>query len=497
MSSDRHRNGSSRADQNSLKFKTASVAELRVPPQNLEAERQVLSAMLLSAHAIDTAMEILVPDDFYRSAHQTVFEQIVWLRAHGYAADAVTLSERLELIGEFEKLGGNDFLAEIANAAPHEANVSYHADIIAQKAVVRKLIEAANKTLRDAYSNAYTAHELVEDAERKVFAIRDKNVSNGTRSIAMAVDDAIRAMDKVKSGGEVDWVVTGIAPLDKILLGMRPGQLIVLAGRPGAGKSALAAQIARFVSAPEGQNTSTLLISLEMTDVEFARRMISSAAGLNSNLMKTAKPLTEYEENQINNAAGAVAVSRLQIDETPGQSLMQISANARRWKHKDHLGLLIVDYLQKIKEPFERGGNKVDVIEKISGGLKDLAKELSIPVIALAQLNREADKEDRPPRMSDLRSGGSIEQDADLVLLLHNKTPKGVNVGPVDLIVDKNRDGETDTIELVFNRSFGEFTAAALSGQTRDAESRNDYRPPEELDPPLEDFDSPDVVPFR
>jgi replicative DNA helicase len=452
--------------------------------------------MLLSANAIDEAMQILAPDDFYRPAHQVAFEQIVWLRAHGKAADAVTLGERLELIGEFERLGGNDFLYEIGNAAPHDANVAFHADVIAQKSVVRKLIEAASETIRDAYSNAFTAQTLIEEAERKVFAIRDKNVSNGTRSIAMAVDDAIRAMDKVKSGGEVDWIVTGIAPLDKILLGMRPGQLIVLAGRPGAGKSALAAQIARFVSNPTGQNTSTLLISLEMTDVEFARRMISSAAGLNSSLMKTAKLLTESEEDRITNAAGAVAISRLQIDETPGQSLMQISANARRWKHKDHLGILIVDYLQKIHEPFERGGNKVDVIEKISGGLKDLAKELSIPVIALAQLNREADKEDRPPRMSDLRSGGSIEQDADVVLLLHNKTPKGVNVGPVDLIVDKNRDGETDTIELVFNRSFGEFTPAARSGEVRAAEFRNDpYIPPPDTDEP--DYDDPNIVPFR
>lgn len=495
MSYDRRRDGSSRSDQGALRFKSTTADELRVPPQNLDAERQVLSAMMLSPHAIDEAVEILVPDDFYRSAHRTAFEQMSWLRSNGEPVDAVTLGDRLEQIGEFEKLGGNDFLYEIGNAAPHDANLAFHAGIIAQKSTVRKLIEAANQTIRKAYSNCYTADELIEDAEREVFAIRDRNVSNGTRSIMFAVEDAIKAMDRAKKGGEVDWILTGIQPLDKALLGMRPGQLIVIAGRPGSGKSALASQIARFVSAPTGQNASTLLISLEMTDVEFARRMISSAAGLNSSLMKTAKPLSDDEDVRITNAAGMVAVSRLQIDETPGQSLMQISANARRWKHKDNLSVLLVDYLQKIKEPFEKGGSKVDVIEKISGGLKDLAKELHIPVIALAQLNREADKEDRPPRMSDLRSGGSIEQDADIVLLLHNKTPKGVNFGPVDLIIDKNRDGETDTIELMFDRTSGEFTPAAHSGQVRAAEFRDDrYIPPPDDD---DAYDDPNVVPFR
>lgn len=487
---DRPRHGSSRKDQGSLRFTSATIDQLQVPPQNLEAERYVLSATLISPDAIDEAMEYVAASDFYRSAYQIAFEQIVWLRANGKAVDAVTLGDRLEYTGDLEKLGGNDFLAEIANAAPHAANVAYHADIIAQKAIARRLIQAATETIKAAYSNNHTSQELLEDAERKVFAIRDKEVSRGTRSIMQSVDDALLAMDKAKKGGEVSWLLTGINELDLLMLGMRPGQKIVLAGRPGAGKSALAGQIAKYVSNANGQNESTLLASLEMTDVEFARRMISSEAGLDSKLMKNAKPLSDKEEEGINNAASTVAISRLRIDDSPGQSLAQIAANARRWKSKDNLGFLVIDYLQKIKEPIERGGNKVDVIEKISGGLKDLAKELKIPILALAQLNRESEKEDRPPRMSDLRGGGSIEQDADVVLLLHNKTPKGVTSGPVDLIVEKNRDGETGIISLIFDRAKGTFTPSALPGQVRASDFPNDdYR--------NMDCDDPNVVPFR
>lgn len=476
MSFDKSRNGSRRYDQGNFSFRgDPSGLSDRLPPQNLDAERGVLGAILLDNLILDEVMEkIRSPDDFYRDAHVVVYEEMMAMRSESKVIDAITLADHLVRKGIYKQIGGDDLLAEIANSVPHAANAVYHADIVAQKAVTRHLIQAATESIRDAYSNQFTAEQLLEMNEQKVFALRDKEAYRGTVPILSAVDDAMDRMNKVKHGGEVDWLLTGIVPLDKMLLGMQGAQLIILAGRPGAGKSAMAGQIADHVSANPGQNESVLLISLEMKAVEFARRMIAARAGINSKLMKNSVALADQEEERINQAAAKVASSRLKIDDTPGLNLMKIAAIARRWKNKDNLGMLAIDYLQLINETAAHGENRVEIIRRISTGLKRLAKELDIPILALAQLNRESEKDDRPPRMSDLREGGSIEQDADVVLLLHNKTPKGITVGPVDLIVEKNRDGESAVIELVFDRAQSTFTPAALSGQVRAADFPDD-----------------------
>lgn len=470
----------------------------RQPPQNLEAERGVLGAILLDNDVFDDVAEIIKsPDDFYRDAHRIVYGQMLRMRANGEAIDAVTLADRLTSIGQFKNLGGDDLLDEIANSIPHAANACYHAAIVRQKAVTLGVIQAATKIITDGYSNLYTAAQLLDVAEKSIFAIRDKEVTKGTVGILEAVEEAIAIMGKVKNDGEVNWLLTGIDPLDKILLGMQGGQLIVLAGRPGAGKSAFAGQVANHIAT--GQNESTLLVSLEMKAVEFARRMIAARAGVNSKLLKNMVPLRDREESAINEAAAKVAMARLKINDTAGQTLAQIAANARRLRRKDNLGFLVVDYLQKIREPSSKNENRTTIIGRISTGLKELAKELDIPILALAQLNRESEKGERPPMMADLRESGDIEQDADVIMLLHNKTPKGQHIGPVDLIVAKNRDGEEGIVDLIFDRPHSTFTPAALSGQIRAADIQNDtYRPP--YSEPNDDdrqYDHPDTVPFR
>lgn len=460
-----------------------------------------MGAILLDNSVFDDVMMIIKSaDEFYRDAHRIVYEQMVWMHSNGKAIDAVTLSDRLEQIGEYKKIGGDDLLAELANSVPHAANARYHGDIVRQKAITRWVIQSSTEIIADGYSNLQTSQELLENAEKKIFAIRDTEVSRGTIGIMAAVDEAMKMMDKAKNGGEVGWLLTGIAALDKILLGFQGSQLIVLAGRPGAGKSALAAQFASFISAhainskgePEGQNESTLLISLEMSAAEYARRMIAAKAAIDSKIMKNNAPLVDDQDIRIAQSASVVASSRLRIDDSPAQTLSQIAANARRWKRKDSLGFLVIDYLQKVKEPYGKNENRANVIGRISTGLKNLAKELNIPILALCQLNRESEKEDRPPRMSDLRESGDIEQDADVVLLLHNKTPKGDVIGPVDVIVAKNRDGAEGIVPLVFDRPTSTFTAAALSGEVRAADfPRDDHRPPDEPD-----YDDPIIVPW-
>jgi replicative DNA helicase len=443
----------------------------RLPPQNLEAERGVLGAIMLDNNVFDDVIDhIKGPDDFYRKAHEVVYEQMLWMRENGRAIDAVTLPDRLTQLGEYERIGGDELLAEISNSVPHAANAAYHADIVRQKSVSRQLIQMATDIIKDGYSNAYASDELLDNAEKRVFSIRDKQVSRGTVGIMQAVDEALLMMDKVKNSGEVNWLLTGIPPLDKILMGLHGGQLIIMAGRPGAGKSAFAAQVCAHIAG--GQHESTLLISLEMLNVEFARRMIAAGAGINSKVMKSPKKLSDAQAEKINEAAGKVAITRLRIDDTPGQSLMQIAANARRWKRKDNLGLLVVDYLQKIKEPMQKGEGRHTVVGRISTGLKNLAKELNIPIIALAQLNRDMEKDKRAPQMSDIRESGDIEADADVILLLHNRTPKGQEVGPVDIIVAKNRDGEEGIVGTIFDRPTSTFTAIAASGQ-QEAASHN------------------------
>lgn len=503
MSFDQPRNGSRRYDQSNLPLRDGPGLGDRLPPQNLDAERGVLGAIMLDNDVFDDVAEIIkTHEDFYRDSHRIIYEQMMWMRANGKAIDAVTLADRLERTGDYKKIGGDDALAEIANSVPHAANAAYHADIVRQKAITRDVIQASTDNIRDGYSNLLTAQEYLDSAERKIFAIRDKEVSSHTVGIMDAVNEAIVLMDKIKNGGEIGWLLTGINELDKILLGFQGGQLIVLAGRPGAGKSAFAAQLAAHVSG--GQNESTLMISLEMKAVEYARRMISAQAAINSKLLKNSVPLQGHEEDRINQGAARVAMTRLRIDDSPTQSLSQIAANARRWRRKDNLGFLCVDYLQQVEEPSARGESRTTVVGRISRGLKKLASELNIPILALCQLNRESEKDDRPPRMSDIRECGNIEQDADVILLLHNKTPKGDPVGPVDMVVAKNRDGEEGIVPLVYNRALNTFAASALPGQIRSAPDpdelrasdfpSDDYRSPDDDDPDYDDFN---VVPFN
>lgn len=449
----------------------ASAATEKLPPQNLDAERCVLGAILLDNEVLHDISTSLEADDFYRDSHQIVYKAILSMYGRSEAIDGITLADKLDRDGQFERIGGDEFLGEIANSVNHSANARYHADIVRQKAISRRLIQSATEIIGDCYANIHTAQEQLSVAEKKIFAISEREATGKTVEISVAVNEAMVQIQKAKDG-ECFGISTGYVDLDGYLLGMKSGQLIVLAGRPGTGKTTMACGITENVSEKQ---YSTLFVSLEMMRSELAMKMIASMAEIDSRrLLDTAK-LSDVEFGRVAKAAAEVEKYRLRIDDTPGQSLLKISANARRWKARDNLSLLVIDYLGKIKEPGGRNENTVDILGRISGGLKDLAKELDIPILALHQLNRESEKEDREPRMSDLRGSGAIEQDADVIMLMHSRMPPGSPVGPVDLIIAKNRSGVTGRVNLTFNKPFNRLYSGALSGQVQEAEDQEPF----------------------
>lgn len=447
-----------------------------MPPQNLDAERGVLGALLYNNDLINDVIPLVDPEDFFRVAHQVVYRTICEVYNGGTSIDCVLLAHELEHQGVFHKIGGDDLLGELTDGDIHMLDALRYADIVRQKAVARKLIEAGNEIASAGYSGLYTSSELLEQAERKVFAVAERRATANTVGMPEVVGGVMERIRKAKEEGEVFGMSTGFFDLDEKIGGFRPGQLIVMAARPGNGKTAAAMNMA--LNRAEKQ-FSTLFVSLEMDHEELGFRMISSKASVDSRKLLNNDPFVGDEFQRVALAGVEIEKARLFIDDSPGLSLLKIAANARRRKQRDNLEFLVIDYLGLINETANRNQTTVDVLTKISNGLKNLAKELRIPILALHQLNRETEKEQRRPRKSDLRGSGSIEQDADVILLLHTEMSEDDVAGPVEMIVAKNRAGRTGTVNFWFNKPFNRFEPMALQGQIRAAEN---HIPPERDD---------------
>lgn len=430
----------------------------RLPPQNLEAEQGVLGSVLLDNEMLHEVVPLLKMEDFYRDSHQTLYRTIRELYDLGQAVDSITLAEELTRRGEYERVGGDETLAQILASVPHAANGRYYAQIVKQKAVTRELIQAANEILREGYTNSHTSDELLEMAERLVFSIAEDQSSGETVELK---DVVTRAMDRIALRADDRHPVTGVASgffeLDDITAGLQQQQLIILAARPSMGKTAFALNICEHVAVE--RNTGVLFVSLEMGQLELAERLLCSRSKVDGHKLRTGQGLGTREMTQLGRAYDELRTAPLFIDDTPARNMLQITANARRLRMRQDIGLIVVDYIQLVDS--EHGNDsRQEQIAKISRRLKTLARELHVPVIALSQLNRAVEnREDRRPRMADLRESGAIEQDADMVLLLHRPEYYDPNDSPgiAELIVAKNRNGATGTVKLTFLKQLTRF----------------------------------------
>jgi replicative DNA helicase len=438
------------ADQN-----PAALMVNRVPPHSIEAERCVLGSMLRDARIIPDVQLILRPEhtdeNFYSDAHRRIYRAINKLHLSATSVDLVILSNELHATGEIKDVGGYQYLAQIYDETPTAANATYYAQIVRDKAITRYLIYTGTDIARDAADQVAPATELLEAAERKIMSIAEWGVAGETISLEEAIHEAYDRMEaraKREGLGEVSGLPSGYVDLDNITAGLQDSELIIIAARPSVGKTAITLNIMRNVAVDYGQ--PVFYASLEQSRIELAERLLCCEARVDG--QKLRKGLLSTEEHRAINDAGArLSKAKIFIDDSPGQNMIRIAANARRLKLKHQIKLIVVDYLQLV-EPDNRKDSRQEQVAAISRRMKFLAKELKIPVIACAQLNRGVEnRTEAEPRLSDLRESGSIEQDADTVMLLHRpKDPQtGLDAeGVLEVIIAKQRNGPVGKITL-------------------------------------------------
>lgn len=429
-----------------------------MPPCNIEAELCTLGSLLLDNSVIDELSVFLVPDDFFRDSHQLLYRSILELHSEGSPADPMTVVDYLERRGLLGDIGGDRAIRSALDAPPHAGNAVYYAQIVRQKAISRRLIDQANATIRECYSNTYTADELQELAESRIYAIGDAQFSGGVSCSSEALDEFAARLER-RMMGEVTGLSSGIKVLDSITDGFQPGSLTIIGARPSMGKTALVLNIVDHVAVKLA--VGVLFVSMEMSRGDLLERMVCTRAEVDSKSVRNAFVLKDEQIRQIREASSVLRDHQFDIDDGGGQTVGKICANARRLKARHGIGLVVVDYLQLI-EGDQAGESRQEQIGKISRRLKQLAMELDIPVIGISQLNRQAEaREDHRPRMSDLRESGAIEQDADVVMLLHRPEYYDENDYPglAELDIAKNRNGATGTARLFFRKTITKFNS--------------------------------------
>ncbi len=427
----------------------------RLPPQNLDAERSVLGSMLRDNDVIDVVAQLITAESFYLDAHRKIFQTILDLRDKGgQPVDLVILAEELIKRGQLEDIGRAAYLAELWDAAPTAANAEYYAKIVRDKAIIRSLIHASTEILRDAYEQNQPAEELLESAERKVLDVAQMGITGQTITLQEAIAETYRRIDDRASGKlQAGGLSTGFADLNEITAGLHDGELIIIAARPSVGKTAFSLSLVRNIIVEEQE--PVFFVSLEQSRIELAERLLCSQARVDSHRLRKGM-LSSDDMDRLIEAGGVLRNGKLFIDDSPVQSMLRIAANARRLKLRHGIKLIVVDYLQLI-EPDNRRDPRQEQVAQISRRLKALAKELQIPLIALAQVNRASeDRQDHRPRLADLRESGSIEQDADTVMLLHrpDRYEPGQHEGIVEVIIGKQRNGPTGEITLAYLKQY-------------------------------------------
>jgi replicative DNA helicase len=434
----------------------------RVPPHSLEAEVSVLGAALLSRTAASEADELLRPDDFYRNAHRLVFEAVQALLAQGEPIDTVTLTEWLARQDRLDEVGGAAAVHDLTVAVPTAANAAYYARIVRDRALMRRLIDAGTQVARLGYEATEDATTVVDRAESIVFDVAQTRGGAEYAVLGELLNASFEQIEKLaEKGSEVTGLATGFDDLDRLTAGLQPQNLIILAARPAMGKSSLVLGICQFVTVRLRQ--PAILFSLEMSKLEIVNRLLSAEARIDSAKLRTGR-LEDRDWHKLGEALGTLSEAPLYIDDTPSISLMEIRAKCRRLKQRQGLDLVVVDYLQ-LMQSHRRVESRHQEVAEISRGLKMLAKELDVPVIALSQLSRQPEsRTDKRPQLADLRESGSIEQDADIVGFIYRDEvydDDSPDKGIAELIISKHRNGATGVVKLAFLAHLTQFANLA------------------------------------
>ena len=428
----------------------------KVPPQNLEAEASLLGALLIDSDGIVKVADIIFDHDFYDERHKHIYSAIKKLYESHSPIDVLTLADELKNRGDLEKIGGPAYLTELTNFVPTAAHVNQYAEIVASKSLRRRLIKASQDITNFGYNENEDLKGLIEQAESRLFEVSQQHIKQDVISLEQILTDSFDRLDELhKDKGTIRGVPTGYKDLDNILAGLQRSDLFVLAARPSMGKTAMVLNLAHNVAVKAGQ--SVLIFSLEMSKEQLVDRILAKESGVNAWALRTGN-LTDSDFEKIGHAMGTLSEAQIFIDDTPSITVSDMRTKARREAHQRPLGLIIVDYLQLMSggTRFSSEGNRVQEISEISRGLKGIARELNVPLIALSQLSRSVEsRHPQIPQLADLRESGSIEQDADVVAFLYREeyyNPETERKNIMDVLIKKHRNGPTGSIELYFDR---------------------------------------------
>ncbi|RXZ83841.1 replicative DNA helicase [Paenibacillaceae bacterium] len=439
----------------------------RVPPQNLEAEQAVLGSILLQSEALITVMERVRSEDFYSVPHQQIYEAMVELGENSQPIDLVTLTAYLQDRQQLDDIGGVSYLARLVGGVPTAANVDHYAQIVEEKSMVRRLIRTATDIVSNGFASADDVGMLLNEAEQRIMEISNRRSSSGfisIRDVLMEVFEKVEFLYSNKGGST--GIPSGFTDLDRMTSGFQRSDLIIVAARPSVGKTAFALNIAQNVGVRARETVA--IFSLEMSAPQLVQRMICAEANVDAGRMRTGF-LEGDDWEKLTMAIGSLSEAEIFIDDTPGITVAEIRAKCRRLKKEKGLGMILIDYLQLIQGRGKAGENRQQEVSEISRTLKQIARELEVPVIALSQLSRGVEqRQDKRPMMSDLRESGSIEQDADIVAFLYrddyyDKESEKKNI--IEIIIAKQRNGPVGTVELAFLKNFNKFVSLDRSHQ--------------------------------
>ncbi|MCF6410731.1 replicative DNA helicase [Pseudalkalibacillus salsuginis] len=431
----------------------------RIPPHNIEAEQAVLGAVFLEPESLTTATELLMPEDFYRAAHQRIFSVMVDLTDKGEPIDLVTVTSELQDRKLLEEVGGVSYLSDLANSVPTAANIEYYGQIVEEKSLLRRLIRTATDIAANGYSREDEVEQILNEAEKNILAVAQRKNTGVFKSIK---DVLVQAYDNIEilqnKKGDITGIPTGFVELDRITAGFQRNDLIIVAARPSVGKTAFALNIAQNVATKTDENVA--IFSLEMGAEQLVMRMLCAEGNIDAQRLRTGD-LQPEDWQKLTMAMGSLSNAGIYIDDTPGVRVSDIRAKCRRLKQEKGLGMILIDYMQLILGNGKPGENRQQEVSEISRSLKGLARELEVPVISLSQLSRGVEsRQDKRPMMSDIRESGSIEQDADIIAFLYRDDyydKESENKDIIEIIIAKQRNGPVGTVELAFVKEYNKF----------------------------------------